>query len=97
MAGQEGLSFTSAFEMLQNTDDGSMYRASWNGVGVIVKIQYPTEQSKIEYPFLYMKKGNGTNTMWVPNTGDLFAQDWIVISGNPIEWVWEPQDIDIVE
>lgn len=74
----EGLSFAIAFNILQGMNEGEMSRPSWNGTGMGVRIQYPDKHSKMTQPYLYLEKSNGERTPWVPSTGDLFAQDWIV-------------------
>ena len=30
-------------------------------------------------PYLQIKNANGSHSMWVPSTGDIFAEDWEVI------------------
>lgn len=81
----KGLSFAIALNTLQGMNDGSMSRPSWNGKGMKVKIQYPTKESKMTHPYMYMVKEDGTTVPWVPSTGDLFAEDWEVFAGENTE------------
>ena len=30
-------------------------------------------------PYLQIKNANGSHSMWVPSTGDIFAEDWEII------------------
>mgnify|MGYP003179107017 CR=1 FL=1 len=30
-------------------------------------------------PYLQIKNADGTHSMWVPSTGDIFADDWEII------------------
>ncbi|WP_413516016.1 DUF2829 domain-containing protein [Carnobacterium maltaromaticum] len=34
---------------------------------------------KVE-PYLQIKNANGSHAMWVPSVGDIFAEDWEIIS-----------------
>ena len=91
------MQFAVAFNILQGMNDGSMTRPSWNGKGMVVKIQYPTKESKMTVPYLYMVKEDGTMVPWVPSTGDLFADDWEVYAGEHTVMYEDEDECDDVE
>lgn len=61
------------------TDQISIARLGWNGVGLRVRLQRPDEYSKMTNPYLYIETPNDTRTPWVPSMSDLLANDWAVI------------------
>lgn len=53
-------------------------REGWNGKGLAIEV-YPAGANV--QPYFVMKKPDGTiQPGWVPSVGDLFAQDWGIIS-----------------
>lgn len=56
-------------------------RKGWNGKGLLVKAQFPDDNSKMGNPYLYIDatKLGGTLNPWVPSQTDLFAEDWGVV------------------
>ena len=65
---------------LQWLKDGhKVSRAGWNGKGQWVAAQFPDEHSKMQLPYLYLHNAQGKLVPWVPSTGDLFAEDWVIV------------------
>lgn len=67
-------------------------RSGWNGKGMWVEIQTPTEQSKMTRPYLYMCIPNGTTKQfgdqanaerdmvpWLASQTDMLADDWGIV------------------
>lgn len=59
-------------------------RRGWNGSGQYVCVGYPTGEAQITAPFLYLKNSHVEVAVWVPSTGDLFAQDWAIVPIQPL-------------
>lgn len=53
-------------------------RTGWNGKGLFVTAQYPTPDSKMGNPYLYINAValGGECNPWIPSQTDLFANDW---------------------
>lgn len=62
--------------------DFSVARRGWNGNGLLVKAQYPDDNSKMGNPYLYIdaRALGGTLNPWVPSQTDLFGEDWYVVA-----------------
>lgn len=60
-------------------------RFGWNGIGLLVKAQYPDEHSKMTLPYLYIEyPSDATNTPgarcpWLASQTDIMSDDWEVI------------------
>lgn len=54
-------------------------RKGWNGKGMWVAIQYPTDLSKMQSPYFYISPVDGKLRPWTPNTTDILAEDWEVV------------------
>ena len=63
----------------------SIQRKGWNGVGLVVKAQYPDENSKMTLPYLYIeyphdaKTTPGAKCPWLASQTDIIAEDWAVV------------------
>jgi len=57
----------------------SIQRIGWNGKGLLVKAQFPDENSKMTFPYLYIEYPDGSKCPWHPSQTDIMADDWAVI------------------
>jgi len=63
----------------------SIQRAGWNGSGLLVKAQFPDENSKMTLPYLYIeypkdaKTTPGAKCPWLASQTDIMAEDWAVL------------------
>lgn len=53
-------------------------RMGWNGVGMHIELQTPTETSKMKRPYIFMSPVDGQLVPWVASQTDLLAEDWII-------------------
>ena len=53
-----------------------VYRAGWNGKGMWLALQWPTESSKMTLPYIYMKTADNQLVPWLASQTDLLAKDW---------------------
>jgi hypothetical protein len=74
----EGVSFGDALELLH--EQARVARRGWNGKGMWIALQSPTELSKMTLPYIYMHTAKGELVPWLASQTDLLATDWIVIS-----------------
>ncbi len=68
--------FGQALEALKN--NAAVQRAGWNGKGMWIALQRPTDLSKMTRPYLYMKTVDDALVPWVASQSDILAEDWIV-------------------
>ena len=54
-------------------------RSGWNGKGMWLALQVPTELSKMTLPYIYMKTACGNLVPWLASQTDLLAEDWVVL------------------
>lgn len=73
------MNFSQAFKEAENGN--GIQREDWNGKGLIVRAQFPDENSKMGVPYLYIDAHalGGKNAPWVPSQTDMFAKDWRVV------------------
>lgn len=57
---------------------GAIQREGWNGKGLLVKAQFPDENSKMSLPYLYIEYPNGDRCPWLASQTDIMAEDWTV-------------------
>lgn len=61
-------------------------RKGWNGSGLVVKAQFPDENSKMTLPYLYIeypmdaKTTPGARCPWLASQTDIMANDWSAIA-----------------
>lgn len=53
-------------------------RMGWNGAGMYIELQTPTETSKMKRPYIFMSPVDGQLVPWVASQTDLLAEDWII-------------------
>ena len=57
----------------------SLSRAGWNGRNQYVKLQRPTVDSKMSFPYFYIRTVQGSLVPWLPSHTDLMSEDWRVV------------------
>lgn len=63
----------------------AIQRKGWNGSGLVVKAQFPDENSKMTLPYLYIeypenaKTTPGARCPWLASQTDIMAEDWKII------------------
>lgn len=68
------LDFSEALNLLK--DNQKVSRAGWNGKNMWIKLQRPTDLSKMSREYIYMKTVNNELVPWVASQTDLLADDW---------------------
>jgi hypothetical protein len=65
---------------LAGLNDGQkMARSGWNGKGMYIELQTPTETSKMTRPYIFMKTADNQLVPWVASQTDLLADDWVIV------------------
>ena len=72
------LSFGEAINILKS--GGKVAREGWNGKGIYLEMQTPTELSKMTLPYLYMKTACNNLVPWLASQTDVLAMDWEVVN-----------------
>lgn len=54
-------------------------RQGWNGKGMWLELQTPTENSKMTLPYIYMKTADDQLVPWLASQTDMLAEDWRVV------------------
>lgn len=74
------MNFGQALEFLKQGKKA--IRSGWNGKGMHLCVEYPTDRSKMSFPYLYMVIpgcDEGIRKLpWQPAQVDLFSEDWEV-------------------
>lgn len=68
------LDFSEALNLLK--DNQKVSRTGWNGKNMWIKLQRPTDLSKMSREYIYMKTANNELVPWVASQTDLLANDW---------------------
>ena len=77
------MTFSEALEEVKHGK--AIQRSGWNGSGLIVKAQFPDENSKMTLPYLYIeypansKTTPGARCPWLASQTDIMAEDWTVV------------------
>lgn len=69
--------FGYALEMLKQ--GCKMSREGWNGPGQYIKLQTPTETSKMTLPYIYITTVQGDLVPWLASQTDMLATDWYAV------------------
>ena len=56
----------------------SVAREGWNGKGMFIALQTPTESSKMTLPYIYMSTVGGQFVPWLASQTDMLAEDWMI-------------------
>lgn len=70
--------FSVALNLLK--DNKKVARSGWNGVGMHIELQTPTETSKMKRPYIFMYPVDGQLVPWVASQTDLLANDWVEVA-----------------
>ena len=71
--------FSNALESL--SAGNRVTRKGWNGKGMWLAIQHPTETSKMTLPYIYMCTVTQDLVPWLASQSDLLGSDWEVYHG----------------
>ena len=74
---EETLGFEAALSLLKQ--GFRVCRTGWNGKRMWIKLQIPSEKSKMTLPYIYMKTAQDQLVPWLASQTDLLANDWQVI------------------
>ena len=75
MKGRQKMNFGEAFEQVK--EGKSMRLPQWKH-DVLIKAQYPDENSKMTAPYLYVESRYG-KVPWKETMIELFSEDWLVV------------------
>ena len=67
-------SFSLALNFLK--EGGSVARVGWNGKGLRVSAQFPTINSWMTLPYLYIEYPDGRRCPWLASQTDIMSDDW---------------------
>lgn len=54
-------------------------RHGWNGKGMWVELQRPTDTSKMTLPYIFMKTADDNLVPWLASQTDILAEDWTLV------------------
>jgi hypothetical protein len=60
-------------------------RTGWNGSGLVVRVQFPVNESNMTMPYLYIeypadnKATPGAKCPWLASQTDILAEDWVIL------------------
>ncbi len=57
-------------------EGGAVQRKGWNGKGMWLGLQRPTETSLMTLPYIFMRTAQGDLVPWVASQTDILADDW---------------------
>lgn len=77
MENKDFLTFSDALNCVKN--GMSIYRTGWNGKGLLIKVQYPEINSKMNMPYLYIEYPNGNKCPWLASQTDIMSNDWLYV------------------
>lgn len=69
------MTFSNALEACKS--GASIQREGWNGKNLWVKLQKPTELSKMTLPYLYIEYPSGETCPWLASQTDILSNDWL--------------------
>jgi len=71
------------FALGQLREGRAVARTGWNGKGMWIGLQHPTELSKMTLPYIYMCTTTGDLVPWLASQTDILGTDWEVVL-NPV-------------
>ena len=83
---KEQLNFGEAIEALKQGKRTA--RKGWNGKGIFIELQVPTELSKMTSPYIYIDttglqtdNENAPKSLvpWLASQTDMLAEDWVIL------------------
>jgi len=54
-------------------------RLGWNGKGMWIALQTPTDLSKMTLPYIYMRTATDDLVPWLASQTDILAEDWVLL------------------
>lgn len=87
--GTDTVDFSEALKFLK--DWKKVAREGWNGKGMWVELQTPTEKSKMTRPYIFMCLPRGSSNHfgkdvkdlemipWIASQTDLLSDDWVIV------------------
>lgn len=73
----KNLNFSEALNKIK--DGHKLSRTGWNGKNMFVKLQSPTDKSKMTQSYIYLETEDGQLVPWIASQSDLLAEDWFVV------------------
>lgn len=86
--------FSFALEMLKK--GAKISREGWNGRGMYLELQEPTNISKMTLPYIYMKTVQGNIVPWIASQTDLLSRDWEVRSNKEDIASWNKESYVVI-
>jgi len=74
------MDFGRALDFIKN--GRRLCRSGWNGKGMYIQIQKPDENSKMTFPYIFMKTVDGSLVPWLASQTDVLAEDWNIAEWN---------------
>lgn len=71
------MNFGRAIEEL--TKGNKVQRAGWNGKGMYIALQIPDTNSKMTFPYVYLKTAGDELVPWQPSQTDMLIEDWQLV------------------
>lgn len=71
------MTFGKAFDAIRKDTNRGMRLPLWKN-GVLIKVQFPDENSKMTAPYLYVENQFGC-VPWKETMIELFSEEWVVI------------------
>lgn len=68
------MDFSEALALLKT--GAQISRQGWNGAGMWIALQTPTDMSKMTLPYIYMHTAKGDLVPWLASQSDILADDW---------------------
>jgi hypothetical protein len=70
-------------EALKQVKKGELCsRVGWNGRGMYIGLQVPTNSSQMTLPYIFMYTADKNRIPWLASQTDLLAVDWLVVERN---------------
>lgn len=80
MEPREEVNGSFAYALGALNSNAKVARAGWNGRGMYIEKQTPTETSKMTRPYIFMKTADDQLVPWVASQTDLLAEDWYIVA-----------------
>ena len=71
-----GLTFGRALTHLKAGE--RIAREGWNGKDMWLQLQWPTQESLMTLPYIYMRTQQGDLVPWLASQTDLLSEDWFM-------------------
>jgi len=72
-----GMTFGQAIAALKAGQN--VTRPRWNGKGMWLGLQRPTQHSKMTLPYIFMQTASDDLVPWLASQSDMLAEDWMVV------------------